>query len=443
MSETLAEWIGRESRYAAAAMLRSLSPAEVLKTRPGFGQTIRAARGAVVASPVPAAYDPDPDYFFHWYRDSAVVIDALRLLHEDGAPGTDALARLGDFLDFSLALQRLDGRALVRDGAWRAAVAADFRRFVRDDDELAAVHGEAVAAEARVNADGTLDISKWARPQHDGPPLRALALLRWQRHTKNDATLDAALRTLLRADLAFTQSRGGLPSFDIWEEETGLHYYNLRVSAAALAQGAGWLQAQGDTAAADACRTQADTLLRRLDGFWLADAGHYASRLREDGARSPKALDIAVIFAAVHAGADAGAHSVADPRLHATLDALEALFDAAYAINRGRPPGTRPAMGRYAGDVYYSGGAYYFSTLAAAELCFRAARAAGDAPGWIARGEGFLATVRAYTPADGQLSEQFDQASGAQTSAKHLAWSYAAFLSCAAARRRALAGARP
>jgi glucoamylase len=38
------------------------------------------------------------------------------------------------------------------------------------------------------------------------------------------------------------------------------------------------------------------------------------------------------------------------------------------------------------------------------------------------------------------MSEQFDQRTGEQTSAKHLAWSYAAFISCAAARRGALGG---
>ena len=96
-------------------------------------------------------------------------------------------------------------------------------------------------------------------------------------------------------------------------------------------------------------------------------------------------------------------------------------------------------MGRYEGDVYYSGGAYYFSTLGAAEFCFLAA--AAHAPGgderrkWIARGDGFLETVRAFTPASGDLSEQFDQRTGEQTSAKHLAWSYAGFISCVTARR--------
>ena len=96
-------------------------------------------------------------------------------------------------------------------------------------------------------------------------------------------------------------------------------------------------------------------------------------------------------------------------------------------------------MGRYEGDVYFSGGAYYFSTLGAAEFCFLAAAAtlsaAASAAPWIAHGDAFLETVRAFTPASGDLSEQFDQRTGEQTSAKHLAWSYAAFISCVTARR--------
>jgi glucoamylase len=50
-----------------------------------------------------------------------------------------------------------------------------------------------------------------------------------------------------------------------------------------------------------------------------------------------------------------------------------------------------------------------------------------------------MATVRAYTPASGELSEQFDQDTGAQTSAKSLAWSHAAFITAAASRTASLA----
>ena len=99
-------------------------------------------------------------------------------------------------------------------------------------------------------------------------------------------------------------------------------------------------------------------------------------------------------------------------------------------------------MGRYLGDVYYSGGAYYFSTLGAAEFCYLAAcrMAPTAAQPWLQRGDAFLETVRAFTPPEGDLAEQFDQRTGAPSSARHLTWSYAAFISAAAARSRALRG---
>ncbi len=442
-SEPLEAWIEREHRYAAAAILRSVSPVDIVKTRPGFGQTIHARRGAIVASPVPAAYDPDPDYFFHWYRDSAVVMDALGLLFERAhaleAPERAAplLAHFADFVHFSLGLGRLDGRALAAAPAWRSGVRADFTQFVRSDAELAAVHGDSVAADTRVNPDGTLDISKWGRPQHDGPALRALAVLRWMRRATLDPALSEAAARLLGADLGFVRRRCRSPCFDIWEEEEGLHYYTLCVSAAALDEGARWLEASGAGDQAQESRREAASIHATLDDYWLADAGHYRSRVLSSAARSSKELDISVVLAAVHASDRPVRHSPRDPRVHATLERLAALFDTEYAINRERPPWRAPALGRYAGDVYYSGGAYYFSTLGAAELCYRAASGASEsrARDLLRRGDAFLETVRAFTPPSGDLSEQFDRSSGAQTSAKHLAWSYAALISAVAARR--------
>lgn len=426
-------WIERQYRHAQAAMLPSLSPVGLTKQRPGFGQTVHPRKGSIVASPVLAAYDPDPDYFFHWFRDSAVVIDAVRLLLADGSLTSErALQYFHDFVQFSLSLLNLDGRSLVEAAGWRAGVAPDFAKFVRTDADLGAVHGGLVSAEARVNPDGTLDISNWARPQHDGPPLRLLAVLRWVRGVDlHSAELASQAAALIRADIAFTRGRWRIPSVDIWEEEKGHHYYTLRVAAAALEEGADWLDAQGgsgERAEAHLCRADAREILLTLDGYWLPEAGYYRSRILEGGARSTKELDIAVIFAAIHGvGGSGTAHTVHDPKMQSTLARLESLFDAEYPINHRRPIGRGSALGRYKGDVYYSGGAYYFSTLAGAEFCFRA--------GFRDRGDAYLETVRAFTPPSGDMSEQFDQKNGEQTSAKHLAWSYAAFISSVVARR--------
>ena len=135
-------------------------------------------------------------------------------------------------------------------------VTPSFEQYLRGDD-LLAVSGDAVYADTRVNPDGTLDISRWARPQHDGPPLRALAVLRWLRTlgavNRADRTNEAVsagtladAERLLRIDLALTAAHWREPSLDIWEEELGHHYFTLRVSAAALNEGAEWLRAAGE-----------------------------------------------------------------------------------------------------------------------------------------------------------------------------------------------------
>jgi glucoamylase len=441
--EALDRWIDRQYRHSAAAMMRSISPVGIVKHRPGFAQTVKPRKGSVVASPVLGAYDPEPDYFFHWYRDSAVVVDALRLLFEDASVECHALTHFADFVRFSLSLRELDGRSLSGPGApWRDSIAPDYRQYVRTDEDLAAVQGEAVAGETRVNPDGTLDLSKWPRPQNDGPSMRAITLLRWRQSAHFEPDLNGLVDALLRADLEFTRRHWREACFDIWEEEKGLHYYTLRVAAAALEGGAGWFDLQGKSAAALACRADAAEILSLLDGYWREDLQFYRSRMLEANAHSGKELDISVIFAALHAAGSGATHSVRDPRMQATLAKLEALFDAEYAINRNRE-GRAPAMGRYAGDVYYSGGAYYFSTLAAAEFCYRAAltsQAIGSPARnlLVERGDAFLETVRRFTPLSGELSEQFDQQTGVQRSAQQLAWSYAAFISCAAARRQVI-----
>jgi glucoamylase len=434
VKEALDGWIERQYRHSAAALMRSVSPVGIVKHRPGFAQTVKPRKGSIVASPVPGAYDPEPDYFFHWYRDSAVVVDALRLLFEDASVECHALAHFADFVHFSLSLQELDGRHLSESSSWRDPIAPDYRQYVRTVEDLAAVHGEAVAGETRVNPDGTLDLSRWPRPQNDGPAMRAIALLRWRQSARFDSGLNQAVDALLRADLGFTRRHWREPCFDIWEEEKGLHYYTLRVAAAALDAGADWFEQQGAGADALACRSDSAAILHDLDGYWREDLQFYRSRVLESNAPSAKELDISVIFAALHAAGRGARHSVHDPRMHGTLAKLETLFDAEYAINRNRAA-RAPAMGRYAGDVYYSGGAYYFSTLAAAEFCFRAALKSPAVESLVARGDAFLATVRAYTPPSGELSEQFDQRTGVQRSAQQLAWSYAAFISCVAARR--------
>ena len=216
-------------------MLRGISATDIIKQRPGFGQSIQAHVGSVVASPVLAAYDPDPDYFFHWYRDSAVVMDALRILYERGTLGDEALQLFEQFVQFSLGLDELDGRTLVAQPQWRERVQPAFVQYLRQDADLSQAHGERIRGETRVNADGTLDISSWPRPQHDGIATRALTLTRWlQLPTLEPGTARGSRAIAEGGSALHPPAFWPTPSYDIWEEDLGLHYYTLCTAAAAL-----------------------------------------------------------------------------------------------------------------------------------------------------------------------------------------------------------------
>ncbi|PWT70344.1 MAG: glucan 1,4-alpha-glucosidase [Proteobacteria bacterium] len=393
------------------------------------------------------------------------------MLASAGIGSSDVLTKFTEFIRFSSELGCLDGREILESGEYRRRTSPSFTQYLRSEDELRLIVGSRVLGETRYNADGKLDVIRWARPQNDGPALRALTTIRYFSQYELDAETKLLGEGLLHADLDYTARHSDDLCFDPWEEESGRHYYTQLVQSVALQNGAMWVNKAGDTARAERYLLASAKLRDRLDRHWSAQKGHYLSRLDVRNGSPDKLLDISTLLGVLHAGLVGGAHSILDPRVHATWFALEQLFDATYEINRDSPPGFGPAMGRYHGDVYYSGGAYYFSTLGAAELYFRLAATVDggaripvsevNAPfldqlinqsthrgflpsddsqraqlveALVARGDAMMATVRRYTPASGDLSEQFDRITGEQVSAKRLTWSYAAFLTAFAAR---------
>ncbi len=334
-------WLDRQARASVAGVAACLSATGLVGARRGFGQSIRPRRGSVVASPVTALGPGEPDYFFHWIRDSALAMEVVLQLAADGEGTRDWMQEFRDFVGFSLDLAAIDGAQFVAAHDYRRGVGAEFVQFLRPEAELAAISGPAVSGDVRVNPDGTLDIIRWSRPQHDGPALRALAGLRAAAAGVGD-TEGAAL---LRQDLDYTERHGASPSYDIWEERSGEHYYTRLVQYAALLEGARQLgEARYATAAA--------ALAQRLDRFWSPAEGIYRCSLDP----GPKRLDMANILGVLHAGLPEGRHSVRDERVQATLAALEAQAAADYPINRGRAPGAGLALGRFRGDVYGTAG---------------------------------------------------------------------------------------
>ena len=430
--EPLAAWIARQADYSAAAMERAISATHLTRRREAFGQAIVPAKGSVLASPVIADWDPEPDYFFHWLRDSAIVMRAVAELMQATRSNSERRrwrTHFEDFVNFSLSLSELDGADFLARSRYRQNTRRGFLKYLRPDAEIRALAGDRLLGEPRFNPDGTLDIFRWSRPQYDGPALRALACLRF---LAAGGPRTEAIARLLRLDLGFTLRHAGKRCIGPWEEpgQNTHHYYAALVQLGALAHGRNFV----DTKEGERAEQRLHAALAR---HWSERHQVYTAMRPAAAKKTGDLIDAAQLLAVLDADLPDGPHSVLDARVHKTQSAIEQLFARAFPINRCREA---PALGRYRSDRYFGGSAWYPTTLAAAALYYRRALQPGqNRAALVKRGDAFMATVRVLTPEDGAMSEQVDRTSGTQTSARHLTWSYAAFIS--AARLRARIGA--
>jgi glucoamylase len=424
----LTSWITSQARQSTRAMERAISATELIRRREVFGQTIIPAIGSVLASPSIGDWNPAPDYFFHWLRDAAAVMRALVALMQVDDSNTRGrwVRHFNDIVRFNLSLSELDGARLVQGTEYFEAIQPEARQFLRPSVEIETLRGERLLGEPRFNPDGTIDIFRWSRPQHDGPALRALACLKY---IAAGGAVSDELQRLLGLDLEFTLHHAGEPCVGPWEEESSQHYYVSLVQLGALLHGRHFM----DDAAA--VRRAERNLRTILDRHWSERHQVYTVTWPMTANSADDLVDSVQVLAVLDADLPEGPHSIVDPRVRKTVDAIEQLFAREFPINAAREA---PALGRSRRDHYFGGGAWYLTTLAAASYYYRLGLRAEKAPEMLRRhGDSFMATVRALTPADGSLSEQVDRATGLQTSTQHLTWSYAAFVCAAAARTAA------
>src|SRR3546814_3072319 len=73
----LGAWVARQARHSAAALERAISATRLVRRRDLFGQVVVPAPGSVLASPVVADWDPEPDYFFHRSEEHTSELQSL------------------------------------------------------------------------------------------------------------------------------------------------------------------------------------------------------------------------------------------------------------------------------------------------------------------------------------------------------------------------------
>ncbi|KAF2870414.1 glucoamylase [Massariosphaeria phaeospora] len=404
-----------------------------------------ASAGTLLASPS----THDPDYFFTWARDSGLVFKAL--VDEFIRTGnTELQIQINDYISAQAKLQTVSGPSgSLSDGAG--------------------------LGEPKFNPNNTAYYGVWGRPQRDGPALRATVLIaygRWLLENNYKSAAADIVWPIVRNDLEYTAQYWNQTGFDLWEETQGASFFTTAVQHRALVEGIKFAGSVGASCAN--CESQAPQIRCFLQHYWNGKHVVSNTNLTPDPGRTGK--DANSILAAVHtfdpeAGCDDAGFQPCSPRMLANHKAVTDSFRAIYPINSGIAQGSAVAVGRYSEDVYFDGNPWYLTTLAAAEQLYSALYQFNKAGSltitstslsfWQAispsategtfpssssafaaltsamrtYADGYVAVVQKYTPESGSLAEQFNRNTvGGPLSASDLTWSYASFLTMAAAR---------
>jgi glucoamylase len=370
--------------------------------------------GAVLASPSQS----EPNYYYHWSRDAALTMKVVSDLAFDSKTHPSIRALLSQKLD-----------AWIR---WESGL--------QQQNKLTGL------GEPRYNLNGTTNLDPWGRPQNDGPALRAITAIgiaeEWMKEGRIkevESRLYTAVlpaNTLIKRDLEYVAHHWREPSFDLWEEELAFHFYTLVAQKTALKKGAILARKMKDPGAANFYEFQSQEIEHFLAQFHDSRTGTFLYAIQKVSGLPHKtqSLDIAVILAAIETFD--GQFQMPPTPVVATLRGLIQEFQARYPINQESKsnPALGHALGRYPEDLYdgagFSGGnPWFLSTLAAAELyCDLAKVGAYSRSLALSLALPQFNRVLRHLNKSGDMNEQFNRASGYEQGARHLTWSYAAYI---------------
>ncbi|MCB0391049.1 MAG: glycoside hydrolase family 15 protein [Bdellovibrionales bacterium] len=383
-----------EQEYAAKQyLMANISPSD-------------AVPGTVIASPSRQG----PDYYFHWVRDAALVMQVvLNLYEEEQDPVIKSfyLQRLDDFVDLTHLQQTNSG----------------FQSY----------------GEPKYFVDGRPYDGPWGRPQNDGPALRASVLMRYASViVQNGQSLSQKLINVIKNDLEYTIQFWRDPNFDLWEEVYGDHFYTRFAQRKALLDCQLWANENNFKNLAQSCTREVNQLNISLNEFKDYDQEILKTTINRVGGLDYKYsnLDTANVLAVLHSYNHDGEFSPASSWVINTAKALDDKFKVLYPINSQYSHfGT--AIGRYPEDQYYGGNPWFLTTFAMAELYYKLA-IEFHSQDYFQIADNYMKRGLFHRGHGGSIAEQMNKYTGFMESARDLTWSYASFLTAMKARRAAV-----
>ena len=364
--------------------------------------------GMVVASPSKA----DPNYYFDWVRDTALTMRSLV-----------------DYYEI-----KKDQRIKKLIFTW---IDAEIHR-----QTLPTLSG---LGEPKFNVDGSGFTGPWGRPQNDGPALRAIAMIKFARILLKEGNQDYVIKkmfkgmvssdSVIQKDLDYTVAQWKKPSFDLWEEELGMHFYTLMAQHTALQEGGLLAHELGDHRSHHIYEQESKVIAAVLKrDFADAKIGILATLNKVNGGLSYKTsnLDVAPLLALLHTSPYQKLFSLNSPQVRRYVDSLALKFSEVYAVNK-KFPELGVAIGRYPEDRYDgyqtsgTGNPWFLSTLGLGEyLCLLKREARTDKVDELIEKQFNRALF--HSDRQGRMSEQFNHVNGTMQGARELTWSHNAFM---------------
>lgn len=373
--------------------------------------------GAIIASPS----RQHPDYYYDWVRDSAIAMGLISQWYQASH-------------DQSYQFQ------LYQYVSW-----------VELTQKQISPHGVDVMGEPKFYVSGDVYDGAWARPQNDGPALRAMALVRFantllDRGEKKyveqhlyQSTLHSQAMGVIKKDLEYIAHHWQDANFDLWEEVYGHHFFTAMVQRRALLEGSKLAIRMSDPEAASYYQHQVQLLNQRVKQHLNHSSGLIdATFSPHPGPQKWHELDSAVLLAVLLTQGEDNLIDLDDIYLKNTINELHKYFKSQFPVNQSRQDAV--LFGRYPGDTYDGyqtngqGNPWFILTATMAEYYYVAAsqlaikQGTGQKTKYMAKqGEAYLRLVKQFAPKM-RMKEQINLSNGEQQGADSLTWNYTALL---------------
>lgn len=320
--------------------------------------------GSIIASP-----SKDPDYNFHWTRDSAIVIKSL----------------------ISVYLYSKDKKYLKI-----------FNSYI----DISLKHIKYHPGEPKFYIDGSPYLKEWGRPQNDGPALRGLICIELLNILPKR---EIDLLKIVNNDINYTIKEIEKPSFDLWEEEYGYHFYTRILQYKFL-----YICHNNNDKKYNIIKVPNNILeISKKRFFDHFDNNTLYSSFSTDG-KILRKYDSSVLLGLEHVDYVIPNLGVSDMRIQNYVQDLIKIFNKDYSINKKL---NIFFLGRYHNDRYFNGNPWiittvslyhYYCVINKINIVFKSCN-------------NFLKFIRNRK----YLSEQIDKNNGNNVSVEKLTWNYA------------------